>query len=107
MENFTASALSGVPSWNLMPFRSLNVYLRPSFEIVHDSASPGTIWVLSSAKATSVSTMRRETRLRVEIRHLGRIEIDRLGDEPDDERAGRLGRHGDRCRARSRGARPM
>ena len=37
--------------------------MRPSFEIVHDSASPGTIWVLSSGKVTSVSTMRRPTRL--------------------------------------------
>ncbi len=25
IENFTASALNGVPSWKLMPFRSLNV----------------------------------------------------------------------------------
>ena len=28
---------------------------------------------------------------RVEVRHLRRIEVDRLGDEPDDERARRLG----------------
>ena len=62
MENFTASALNGVPSWNFTPFRSLKVYVRPSFEIVHDSASPGTIWVLSSGNVTSVSTIRRATR---------------------------------------------
>src|SRR5262245_14988424 len=66
MENFTASASNGVPSWNLMPFLSLSVYQRPSFETVHDSASQGTICVLSSAKATSVSATRRETR--VELR---------------------------------------
>ncbi len=37
--------------------------MSPSFEIVQDSASPGTIWVDSSAKATRVSTTRRPTRL--------------------------------------------
>ena len=37
--------------------------MSPSLEIVHDSASPGTIWVDSSAKATRVSTTRRPTRL--------------------------------------------
>src|SRR5215471_17496158 len=40
--NRTASALSGVPSWNLMPGRSLNVYSSASFDTVHDEASPGT-----------------------------------------------------------------
>jgi len=29
IENFTASALSGVPSWNLMPLLSLKVYWQP------------------------------------------------------------------------------
>src|SRR5687767_915200 len=62
MENFTASAVSGVPSWNLIPPRSLKVYCNPSFEMVHDSASPGTICVLWSGKVTSVSTTRRPTR---------------------------------------------
>ena len=37
--------------------------MSPSLEIVQDSASPGTIWVDSSAKATRVSTTRRPTRL--------------------------------------------
>src|SRR5919204_5070538 len=46
-----------------MPLRSLNVYLSPSLLIVHDSARPGTICVLSSGKVTSVSTIRRPTRL--------------------------------------------
>src|SRR5712691_4568851 len=46
-----------------MPRRSLNVYWSPSFEIVHDSASPGTTWVLSAGNVTSVSTTRRPTRL--------------------------------------------
>src|SRR5690349_20959141 len=40
--NFTASALNGVPSWNLTSRRSLKVTLRPSFDVVHDSASQGT-----------------------------------------------------------------
>ena len=39
--NFTASALNGVPSWNLTSRRSLKVTLRPSREVVHDSASHG------------------------------------------------------------------
>src|SRR2546425_9628764 len=63
IENFTASALRGVPSWKLTPLRSLNVYLSPSFDTVHDSERPGTICVLSSGKVTSVSTMRRPRRL--------------------------------------------
>src|SRR5207249_3248121 len=46
-----------------MPLRSLNAYLSPSLLIVHDSARPATICVLSSGKVTSVSTMRRPTRL--------------------------------------------
>src|SRR5206468_6212416 len=62
MENLTASAFSSVPSWKVMPRRSLNVYWRPSFEMVQDSARPGTICVLSSGKVTRVSTMRRPTR---------------------------------------------
>ena len=37
--------------------------MSPSLAIVQDSASPGTIWVDSSAKATKVSTTRRPTRL--------------------------------------------
>ncbi len=63
MENFAAAALKGVPSWNLTPLRSLKVYWSPSGEMVQDSASPGTIWVVSSANVTSGSTMRRPTRL--------------------------------------------
>src|SRR5262245_17277228 len=62
MENLTASALSGVPSWNFTPLRSLKGYWSPSFEMVHDSARPGTSCVLSSGKVTSVSTTRRPTR---------------------------------------------
>ena len=37
--NATLSAVSGVPSWNVVS-RSLNVYVSPSGEISHDSASP-------------------------------------------------------------------
>src|SRR5207247_10465373 len=46
-----------------MPLRSLNAYLSPSLLIVHDSARPATSCVLSSGSVTSVSTMRRPTRL--------------------------------------------
>jgi len=42
--------------------RSVNVYWSPSFEMTHDSARPGISCVLSSGKATSVSTTRRPTR---------------------------------------------
>ena len=37
----TSSAVTSVPSWNLAPFRSLNVYVRPSGETVWLSASHG------------------------------------------------------------------
>src|SRR5437899_9497517 len=40
--NLTASALNGVPSWNLTPFLSLNVYCIASGVTSHESASPGT-----------------------------------------------------------------
>src|SRR5262249_30693935 len=39
--NFTASALNGVPSWNLTSRPSWNVTLRPSLAVCHDSASHG------------------------------------------------------------------
>src|SRR5215831_17404458 len=39
--NLTAAALNGVPSWNLTSRRSLKVTLRPSAEVLHDSASHG------------------------------------------------------------------
>src|SRR5262249_49846395 len=40
--NLTASALNGVPSWNRTSRRSLNVTLRPSPDVLQDSASQGT-----------------------------------------------------------------
>src|SRR5450755_1113215 len=57
-ENSTSSALKsrlGVKLallWNLTPLRSLNVYVLPSGETVHDSASAGTMLVLPSSNCT-------------------------------------------------------
>src|SRR6266852_3078058 len=42
MVNLTASALNGVPSWNLTPFLSLKVYCLASGVMSHESARPGT-----------------------------------------------------------------
>ena len=39
--NFTSSPTSSRPLWNFTPRRSLNVHVRPSALVVHDSASPG------------------------------------------------------------------
>ena len=39
--NLMSSAVSGEPSWNFTPRRNLNVYLRPSGEMVCETASPG------------------------------------------------------------------
>ena len=38
----TASALNGVPSWNLTPSRRWNVHVRPSLLVSHDVARDGT-----------------------------------------------------------------
>src|SRR5574337_368228 len=52
-ENATASALNGVPSWNLTPGRRLKVSVMPSLDVFHEVASSGPIlpWV---SNATSV-----------------------------------------------------
>src|SRR5574337_1771841 len=42
--NTTASALNGVPSWNLTPWRRWKVSVRPSLAISHEVASSG--WIL-------------------------------------------------------------
>src|SRR5260221_7432928 len=39
--NLTAAALNGVPSWNLTPCRSLNVYSVAVSLTLHSVASPG------------------------------------------------------------------
>src|SRR5262249_28714363 len=39
--NFTSSAVTGSPLWNLVPLRRRNSYVRPSLETVHDSARLG------------------------------------------------------------------
>ncbi len=54
--NLTASALSGVPSWNLTPGFSLKVQTSPSGLDVQDSASPGNTWP-SARSDTSGSKM--------------------------------------------------
>jgi hypothetical protein len=40
-ENFTSSAVTGSPLWNRTPFRKKKSHVRPSFDIVHDSARLG------------------------------------------------------------------
>ena len=40
-ENLTSSAVTGVPSENMAPSRSVNVQVRPSSLVVHDSANAG------------------------------------------------------------------
>src|SRR6266705_4703522 len=40
-ENFTSSAVTGSPLWNLTPLRSTNSYTSPSADILHDSARLG------------------------------------------------------------------
>ena len=51
----TALASIVVPSWNLTPFRSLNVQLRPFFEVVQLVASCGTTFVVPGFSPTSPS----------------------------------------------------
>ncbi len=92
MENFAAAALNGVPSWNLTPLRSLKVYWSPSGEMVQDSASPGTSWVVSSGECHQGLDDAPADAVGVEVRHLGGVEVDRLGDEPHHEGARGLGR---------------
>src|SRR5450631_823267 len=58
-ENTTSSALKSREGlklallWNLTPLRSLNVYVLPSGETVHDSASAGTMLVVPNSNCTS------------------------------------------------------
>ena len=54
-ENSTSCAVSGVPSWNLIPLRSLNTHSLPFNS--QDSASLGTYSVRSSSNCTSGSMM--------------------------------------------------
>src|SRR2546429_9953337 len=42
-ENFTSSAVTGSPLWNRGPRRSTNSHVRPSRDIVHDSARLGVL----------------------------------------------------------------
>src|SRR5215471_8757076 len=42
IENTTAAALNGVPSWKRTPWRRWKVYVLPSGEISHEVASSGT-----------------------------------------------------------------
>ena len=38
---FTAADVTGEPSWNVAPARSLNVHVLPSFDADHEVASAG------------------------------------------------------------------
>src|SRR5712692_8311277 len=53
--NFMAAASNGVPSWNFTFRRRWNVYVLPSGEISHFSASPGFTLPSFGSMATSVS----------------------------------------------------
>src|SRR5262249_54295108 len=57
-----ASAVSGVPSWNRTPGRRANVYVRPSLEMSHFWARPGTILYVPSSCPVSPSNIRLVTR---------------------------------------------
>ena len=56
-ENFTSSAVTGSPLWNLVSFRRTNSYESPSAEVVHDSARlgasglPGSGFTIASCSA--------------------------------------------------------
>ena len=54
-ENTTSSAVSGDPSENFTPGRSVNVALRPSGATFHDVANSGSTPVLEAASLTSRS----------------------------------------------------
>src|SRR5437016_11486100 len=56
--NLTASALNGVPSWNLTPFLSLKVYCLASGETSHESARPGTNLPGSGSQTNGSHTLR-------------------------------------------------
>src|SRR6266852_4814931 len=58
MVNLTASALNGVPSWNLTPFLSLKVYCLASGVMSHESARPGTNLPGSGSQTNGSHTLR-------------------------------------------------
>ena len=53
----TASAVNGVPSWKVTPFRRLNVHVTPSGATDHVSASRPTIFIWSSKPSRPSKTM--------------------------------------------------
>src|SRR5438445_5063476 len=59
-ENFTSSAVTGSPLWNLTPLRSTNSYTRPSGDTVHDSARAGAM-LLPGIGFTSASWVAERT----------------------------------------------
>ncbi len=91
----TASALNGVPSWNVTPWRRCSVHTRPSADTSYDSAKCGTI-----------SPGRRQLQQRLDdvLRHRGRrgvrdvvrIQRHRIRPGHDDQLA--LGEYTDRQR---------
>src|SRR6266511_3767887 len=52
---FAASAVSGLPVWNVTPSRSVNVQVRPSFDESHDSARSGSTSSVCALYRVSVS----------------------------------------------------
>ena len=100
---FTASALNGVPSWNLTPGRSLKVQVLKSSEWVQDSASFGCASPLSSSVGQRLEN-RGGGGLRRGVEHadLQRIEAGNVEFQPDGDAAAlllRQGRTGQHCDA--------
>src|SRR2546426_7260889 len=60
-ENFTSSAVTGSPLWNVTPLRSTKSHVRPSFDMLHDSARHGVLIPagigLTSASCSAYMTM--------------------------------------------------
>src|SRR2546425_563808 len=60
-ENFTSSAVTGSPLWNLTPLRNTKSHVRPSFDMLHDSARHGVLIPagigLTSASCSAYMTM--------------------------------------------------
>src|SRR5690242_13236961 len=66
--NLTSSAVSGVPSWNVTPDRSVKVYVSESEDTVHLVATCGTRPGFGPlANCTSVSYMARSTSSTLEL----------------------------------------
>ncbi len=86
----TASALKSVPSWNFTPWRSVNVYSRPSSEISQDSARPGRSVVAPEfVEHQAVVDVRAGDVALLRVRG-ARIELVDIGADAEDDGAGVL-----------------